>query len=47
LWNVGNGTCRRKARLDGRHTSGGGRAVAAVRFNLSRLRQRSVIWLTH
>jgi hypothetical protein len=32
-WIVGSGTCRRKARLDGRHTSVGGRAVAAVRFN--------------
>jgi hypothetical protein len=29
----GSGTCRRKARLDGRHTSVGGLAVAAVRFN--------------
>jgi hypothetical protein len=33
---VGSGTCRRKARLDGRHTSVGGRAVAAVQFNQSR-----------
>jgi hypothetical protein len=30
---VGSGTFRRKARLDGRHTSVGGRAVAAVRSN--------------
>jgi hypothetical protein len=34
--NVGSGTCRRKARLDGRHTSVGGHAVAAVRFSQSR-----------
>jgi hypothetical protein len=33
---VGSGTYRRKARLDGRHTSVGGRAVAAVQFNQSR-----------
>jgi hypothetical protein len=36
VWIVGSGTCRRKARLEGRHTSIGSRAVAAVRFNQSR-----------
>jgi hypothetical protein len=30
---VGSSTYRRKARLDGRHTSVSGRSVAAVRFN--------------